>query len=96
MSDDALQFVLSWSSTKSKRKIKTHQQTSTCAHCVCGNKRLHISWPEVVTKAISRGDLRIKDLSQIDLFFAVLYSLLSKVHEREVKYLHTVFIIHVQ
>lgn len=81
---------------KEKSKHINKPRLIKCAHCVCGNKRLHISWPEVVTKAISRGDLRIKDLSQIDLFFAVLYSLLSKVHEREVKYLHTVFIIHVQ
>lgn len=58
------------------------------------NKRLHVSWPEVITKAVLRGDRRIKDLSQIDLFIAIFVQFLSKVHEREVKYLHTV--LHVQ
>lgn len=99
VSDGALQFVLwenkrlSWSLAKSKRKPKHMNKPwlIKCAHYLCCNKWLHISWPEVDTKAISQGDLRIKDLSQIDLFSAVCtVFFLSKVREREVKYLHTV------
>lgn len=68
---------------KARRRALTWELVLKRARYLCVKKRSHASKPEVLQKQFGEGDLRIKDLSQIDLFFTLLYScfsiLLSKI-----------------
>lgn len=60
------------------------------AHYVCVNERLHLSWHEIFTHTGLQGDLLIKNLSQIDLFSAILYSYFNFCYQKSMsaEYLH--------
>lgn len=53
---------------KARRRASTWELVLKRARYLCVKKRLHVSKAEALQKQFGKGDLRIKDLSQIDLF----------------------------
>lgn len=70
--------------------LQSVKRVIKCAHYVCVNERLHLSWPEIFTHTGLQGDLWIKNLSQIDLFSAILYSYFNFCYQKSIsaEYLH--------